>query len=154
VPLRRRPTRLLLTAAIILSLVAGVWISLNPLLAGGGIPRNHWSAPGVRSHGLRMQWISILGARDDAASFWWPWVSLVAAALVLLGAVMIYAQPQYTAAWSASVLTGAVLNLFLGAGLLIASLLALIGGILALIVGLENRTGSGAAGPEDGRSHI
>lgn len=96
-------------AAFVLSLLAGLWM----LLAGGMMGGGSW----MWSHGM-------VG--------WWPWFGVVAGIIVLVGAAMLYAQPRQAPAWGIAILVVSALNLFLGMGGLLASLLGLIGGALAL----------------------
>jgi hypothetical protein len=143
-PRHTRSSRVSLTAAVILSVISGTWLLLAASVAIGAIPRRHWLASWMQGHSDWMPWSDLMGPRTAH-----PWlgpvpVGLIAAALVLLGAVMLCAWPRHAAVWSAAILTGAASNLFLGTGVLIASLMGLIGGTLAFIEGLENtRTSDG-----------
>jgi len=63
---------------------------------------------------------------------WWPWFGLLAGIVVLVGAAMLYAKPRQAHAWGIVILVASALNLFLGMGGILASLLGIIGGALAL----------------------
>lgn len=70
--------------------------------------------------------------RDMAPLFWWPWFGIVAGLIVLLGAAMLYSKPRQRHGWGMVILVLSALNLFLGMGGFLASVLGIIGGALAL----------------------
>ena len=62
----------------------------------------------------------------------WPWFSILAGIVVLLGAIMLYVRPQQRRNWGVAILIASALNLFEGMGGLLAGVLGVIGGILAM----------------------
>ena len=76
------------TAAFVLSLLAGLWmLSFGGMMGGFG-----W--------GGMMEWWQGMGgwmwARGGIRGFgiWWPWFSIFAGIVVLVGAVMLYVRPE------------------------------------------------------------
>jgi hypothetical protein len=63
----------------------------------------------------------------------WPWFGIIAGIIVLIGAAMLYARPEQGPAWGIVILIASALNLFIGIGGLLASLLGITGGALALV---------------------
>jgi len=110
-------------AAFVLSLLAGGWM----LFAGGMIFGSGWG-PGPMG--------GMMGAGGwmwgHGLGMGWPWLGILAGIIVLVGAAMLYAQPKQAPRWGIVILIASALNLFLGVGGLLASLLGLIGGALAL----------------------
>lgn len=113
--------------AFVLSLLAGLWI----VVVGSMMSGSHWG-PGMMGgwmwgHGM------MRGLGGFASSSpWWPWLGLIAGIVVLVGAVMLYARPAQSRGWGLAILAASALNLFLGMGGLLASLLGIVGGALAL----------------------
>jgi len=109
-------------AAFVLSLLAGLWM----LFAGGMVFGSGWPGPmgGMMGAGGWM-WGHGIGMG-------WPWFGVLAGIIVLIGAAMLYAQPGQGQAWGILILIASALNLFIGIGGLLASLLGIIGGALAL----------------------
>ncbi len=111
--------------AFVLSLLAGLWM----LLAGGAMMGSAgWGSmgPGMMGGG-GMGWMwghGVIG--------WWPWLGLLAGIIVLIGAAMLYAKPAQSQGWGIVILVASALNLFLGMGGLLASLLGIVAGALAL----------------------
>jgi hypothetical protein len=98
------------------------------MMAGFG-----WGAGG-------MSWMWGHGMMGRFGSFaspspWWPWLGLIAGIVVLVGATMLYARPKQAQGWGIVILVASALNLFLGMGGILASLLGIIGGALALAGG-------------------
>jgi hypothetical protein len=62
----------------------------------------------------------------------WPWFSIFAGIVVLIGAVVLYVKPQQRRSWGVVVLVASALNFFVGMGGLLAGVLGVIGGVLAL----------------------
>ena len=62
----------------------------------------------------------------------WPWFSIFAGIVVLIGAVVLYVKPQQRRSWGVVVLVVSVVNFFVGMGGLLAGALGVIGGVLAL----------------------
>jgi hypothetical protein len=145
-PRHTRSSRVSLITAIVLSAVSGIWILLATGVTIGAIPRHHWLVSWMQGHSGWMPWSDMMGSRAGHAWVWPVPLGMIAASLVLLGAVLLCAWPRHAAVWSAAILAGAAFNLFLGTGVLIASLLGLIGGTLALVEGVEYpRTSHGTA---------
>jgi hypothetical protein len=116
------------TAAFVLSLLAGLWM----LAMGGWLmswsPTNSqwgWGGMGGMMGGGWMWGHGVLG-------LWWPWFGLLAGIVVLVGAVILYSRPSSAPAWGIVILIASALNLFVGMGGFLASVLGIIGGALAL----------------------
>ena len=62
---------------------------------------------------------------------WWPWFSIIAGIVVLVGAVMLYVKPEQRRSWGVVILVASALNFFVGMGGLLAGTLGVIGGVLA-----------------------
>lgn len=62
----------------------------------------------------------------------WPWLGLIAGAIVVVSAIALYAYPQYRRSLGMTILLVSLLNLFFGMGGLLASLLSIFGGVVAL----------------------
>jgi uncharacterized membrane-anchored protein len=67
-----------------------------------------------------------------STSPWWPWFGIIAGVVVLIGAAMLYIRPKQAQGWGIVILIVSALNLFFGMGGLLAGLLGIIGGALAL----------------------
>lgn len=111
------------TAAFVLSLLAGLWMLLAEAMMSGYGPGWH-PGPGMMGGGGWMWGHGVVG--------WWPWFGILAGIVVLVSAAMLYAQPRLSHAWGTLILVASALNLFLGMGGILASLLGIIGGALAL----------------------
>ncbi|MEX2672719.1 MAG: DUF6114 domain-containing protein [Phycisphaeraceae bacterium] len=141
-------------AAFVVSLLGGVWMILASLFWGVGWGMTDMQRGGRMTHddgmgtgdgmgpmphhgpgGDGMGWMHQRGIMSDGGAeyAWWPWIGLAAGVLVILGAVMLYTRPEQRVAWGTTILVVATVSLFFGAGGIIGSLLAIIGGILALI---------------------
>lgn len=119
-------------AAFVLALLAGLWMvavgSMSMMTRSGFIGWG-WGAGGMGwMWGHRM-----MGGFGASPPLWWPWFGLIAGIVVLVSAAMLYARPAQSQGWGIAILTASALNLFLGMGGLLASLLGLVGGALALI---------------------
>jgi len=117
--------------AFVLSLLAGLWM-LVP-----GAMMYYWglSMMGGWMRGGRMRggWMWHHGMmRDIAPAFWWPWFSIIAGVMVLIGAISLYRKPGQRRGWGIAILVLSALNVFLGLGGFLASVLGIIGGALAL----------------------
>lgn len=110
--------------AFVLALLAGLWmVTVGGMMAGFG-----W-----RSGGMGWMWgHGMMGGSFASPSPWWPWFGLIAGIVVLVGAAMLYARPAQSRGWGLAILVASALNLFLGMGGLLASLLGIIGGALAI----------------------
>lgn len=119
-------------AAFVLALLAGLWMvavgSMSMMARSGFIG---WGAGGMGwmwGHGM----MGGFGGFASGSS-WWPWLGIIAGIIVLIGAAMIYAKPAQSQGWGIAILTASALNLFLGMGGLLASLLGIVGGALAIV---------------------
>jgi hypothetical protein len=63
---------------------------------------------------------------------WWPWFGILAGAIVVVSAIVLYFSPQYRRSLAVTILVASILNLFLGMGGFLASALGIAGGIVAL----------------------
>ncbi len=71
--------------------------------------------------------------RTMMPTFWWPWFGFVAGIAVLIGAAMLYRRPADHAKWGLIILIASGLNFLVGMGGLLAGVLGVIGGALALV---------------------
>jgi len=118
------------TAAFVLSLLAGLWMlamgvwmmSWSP---AGGNGTWGWGGMGGMMGSNWMWGHGLLGV-------WWPWFGLVAGLVVLVGVAMMYAKPETASAWGVAIVVVSALNLFLGMGGFLASVLGILGGALAI----------------------
>ena len=62
----------------------------------------------------------------------WPWVGLLTGALAVIGAIVILASTANHTGWGIAMIVAAVLGLLLGTGGLIAAILVIVGGVLAI----------------------
>ncbi len=109
------------TAAFVLALLAGLW-----MLASGAMMYSFgWDgmASWMWGHGM---------VRGFAPALWWPWFGILAGIVVLIGAGMLYSRPAQSSGWGIVILVASALNFFLGMGGLLAGVLGVIGGALAL----------------------
>jgi hypothetical protein len=118
-----RPSERPITA-FVLALLAGLWM----LAVGGMMAGFNWG-PGMM--GGWMWGHGMMGGLAPSP-FWWPWFGIIAGIVVLVGAAMLYARPEQRQGWGIVILVASALNLLIGIGGVLASLLGLIGGALAL----------------------
>lgn len=114
-----------LTAAFVLSLLAGLWmLSAGSMMSGFGWDGmiGHWQG----MHG----WMWGRGMHTFGMS--WPWLGVAAGIVVLVGAVMLYVKPEQRQSWGLAILVASALNVFVGIGGVLAGALGVIGGVLAL----------------------
>lgn len=111
------------TAAFILSLIAGIWMLAMSGMMAGWAPS--WGGAGHGMMGGGMGNPGVMGTG-------WPWLGLVTGIGVLVGAIGLYARPSVAPTWGIVIVLAAAINLFIGMGGFLASLLGLIGGGLAL----------------------
>jgi hypothetical protein len=107
------------TVAFVLSLLAGLWM----LGAGGMMGGFGWG-------GMMGGWM--WGRGLGRFGVLWPWFSVFAGIVVLIGAVVLYVKPQQRRGWAVVVLVASALYFFVGMGGLLAGALGVIGGVLAL----------------------
>jgi hypothetical protein len=123
-------------AAFIVSLIAGLWMFASGgwMMAGGG-----WT--GMMGGGM-MGWQGYGGASTWMwhhrlmnafwPGGWWSWIGLAAGILVIVGAVAVYAQPSSRAKWGITIIVASVVAMIMGTGGVLAGVLGIIGGVLAL----------------------
>ncbi|MEL6139290.1 MAG: hypothetical protein AAFQ61_01720 [Cyanobacteria bacterium J06626_23] len=108
-------------APFLLSLLGGLWmLGTGRMMYGrmlGGVGRG--------THHMMWQHGVISG-------LWWPWFGLLAGAIIVVSAIFLYLAPRHQRSLGTTILLTAVLNLFLGMGGILASGLAIAGGVLAL----------------------
>ena len=131
-PISNRPT-----AAFVVSLIAGLWMLLAGGMAGWGFMGGHgwgWGGhmmsdghPGGRTWMWNHQMMHAYGG-----GMLWSWTGIVAAAMVLLGAVFLYTRPAAAKGWGLVILVASAVSLLAGAGGFLAGVLGLIGGVLAI----------------------
>ena len=129
------------TAAFVLSLLAGLWMLAAGSMMGGfgrGGMMGGWMGSG-RGMGRGMGgWMGgrmsgwMYGHGTGSFGVIWPWFGILAGIAVLIGAVMLYTNPRQRRGWGALVLVASALNFFVGMGGLLAGVLGVIGGALAL----------------------
>jgi hypothetical protein len=113
-------------AAFVLSLLSGIWM-LMP-----GIMLYVWR-PEMIDGGMQGGWMWRHGMMHGVTSMvWWPWFGVIAGVLVLIGAALLYSKPRQSRSSGLVIVILAALNLFLGMGGFVASVLGIIGGALAL----------------------
>lgn len=114
------------TVPFALSLLAGLW-----MLATAGTTYSfawhHMARP------MTGRWIWCNGMMGHfLPRFWWPWFGILSGILVLVGAGMLYAKPKQSRSCGAVIVAVSAINLLVGAGGFLASVLGIIGGGLAL----------------------
>lgn len=62
----------------------------------------------------------------------WPWLGLIAGAIVLVSAILLYSAPRYARSLGLTIVVTSALNILFGVGGILASLLALSGGLIAI----------------------
>ena len=123
------------TAAFVLSLLSGLWMlaaggMMGGYRAGGMMGGYGWGRmmggwPGMHS------WMWSQGTRGFG--MWWTWFGVLAGIIVLVGAVMLYSKSEQHRTWGIVILVASALSLFVGMGNLVAGMLGVIGGILAVV---------------------
>jgi hypothetical protein len=112
-------------ASFVLSLLAGLWmLTAGGMMGGfvGGGMMGGW--PGMHA------WMWGHGVRSFGA--WHPWFALLAGAIVLVGAIMLYISPEKRRSWGVVILLTSALELSFGMMGLLGGVLGVIGGALAL----------------------
>ena len=113
------------TAALVLSVIAGILIWINCILLGseiGTLMLLYSGAVGVNALVLSI---------PPSLLYVFIAVGVVLGLLVLLGALMAYHSPSRKA-WGALVLICSILSVIIGAGFLFGMILGLIGGLVSL----------------------
>jgi hypothetical protein len=125
------------TIAFVLSLLAGLWMLAAGSMMGGfgwggmmGNRRSMGYGQGMGHWQGMADWMWGRGTR--AFGLWWPWFGLLAGALVIIGAIILYSRPEQRRTWGLVILIVSVLDFFLGMGGLLAGALGVIGGALAM----------------------
>jgi hypothetical protein len=130
------------TAAFVLSLLAGLW-----MLATAGMSYGFaWHHVGGRMPGRWMWCNGVMG--DFLPTIWWPWFGILSGVLVLVGAGVFYAKPEQSRNWGVLILAVSAINLLVGVGGFLASVLGIVGGAMAL--GWHRETRSEASGVDRG----
>ena len=121
-------------AAFVLSLLSGIWMLMPSIMLYA------WH-PDMIDGGMPGGWMWRHGMMHGATSrFWWPWFGAIAGVVVLIGAVLLYSKPRQSRSSGLIIVILAALNLFLGMGGFVASVLGIIGGALALAWRPEHST--------------
>ena len=108
-------------ASFLLSLLGGLWmLGTGRMMYGRGLG-------GVGSGVHHMMW-----RHGVVSGLWWPWFGLLTGAIIVASAIFLYLAPRHQRSLGTTILVTAVLNLFLGMGGMLASGLAIAGGVLAL----------------------
>lgn len=126
--------------AFAFSLAAGIWMLATGGLFGG--LGSHAMMGGMAGSGYGQAqpfqmygWGGMNGwmwGRGFTFGAYWPWFGVVAGTLVTLGALFLYLKPELRRVWGGVIVVASVLSFFLGMGAFIASVLGVIGGVLAL----------------------
>lgn len=82
-----------------------------------------WSGGWMHSQGL---------VCNFAPDYWWPWLGALLGVLIIVGAASLFARPALRVGWGITIIVAAAIGFLMGTGGLLAALLAVIGGILAL----------------------
>lgn len=121
------------TAAFALSLLAGLW-----MLASGGMMSGYgmMGGTGMYGHVGMYGWSGMngwmWGRGVHTFGLWWPWFGVLAGILVIVGAVILFVKPAQAHTWGWIILIASVLDFFLGMGGLVAGVLGIVGGVLAI----------------------
>lgn len=135
-------------AAFILSVMSGAL-----LLAGGGMMGSMYAFfPGFgMMRGISGGYSGMMGQYFGGNGSFGGWfyvitaLGLVAGAMVLVGATMLYSRPEQTSVWGTVILAFSIVGLIGMGGFFAGSILGVIGGVLAIASGKE-RTGNRVAG--------
>ena len=109
------------TVSFLLSLLGGLW------MIGAGRMMSGRVLNGVGQGARHMVW-----RHGMMPGLWWPWFGILAGAIVIVSAILLYLLPRHHRSLGLTILVTAVLNLFLGMGGILASGLAIVGGALAV----------------------
>jgi len=114
------------TGAFVLTLIAGLWMLAIGMMSYG-FRWHHMRGP------MAGGWMWCNGMMGHfAPGFMWPWLGLLAGIVILVGAVMLYTKPEQSSTWGLVIVVAAALNFLFGVGGVLASLLGLVGGALAM----------------------
>ncbi len=115
------------TAAFVLTLMAGVWILAMAVSWWGWGPHDGPSSGMMGGGWMRGHGALALGGP------WTAWLGLAAGTVLVAGAIGMYARPRTAPAWGVIVIIGTAVNLFVGLGGFLASVLGIVGGALAAL---------------------
>lgn len=106
-------------------------------MGGFGMGRMMGGAPGsgygrYRMYGWRGMNGWMWGRGVHTFGLWWPWFGVAAGILVIVGAIIVFLNPSQRRSWGAVIAVVSALDFFLGMGGLIAGVLGVIGGVLAM----------------------
>lgn len=122
-------------AAFTVSLIAGLWMIASAGMMGlgwGGMMGSDYMAGG-RGYGGMYTWVWPRGyMHGGLAGAWWSWVGIAAAIIVIVSAVLVYADPRRRQGWGTVLIVVSGVALIAGAGLL-PGILGIVGGVLALV---------------------
>lgn len=111
--------------SFLLSLSGGLWMIASGRMMYGNfhqIPMNDGWGMGNTMLGSGMM---------AQFGLWWPWFGLLAGSVIIVSALFLYIAPQYRRSLGSTILVTSILNLFLGMGGLLASVLGITGGVVA-----------------------
>jgi hypothetical protein len=115
------------TTAFVLSLLAGLWILAMDGMMGG------WNEDQLHS---LMSGQGVFGSWMRTASMFtptlWQLFSLLVGLLVLAGATLLYVRPCHRHIWGAIIVGASALDFLFGAGGILAGVLGVIGGTVAI----------------------
>ena len=121
--------------AAIFALIGGIWMLFTALgrtgwthgmFGGSGHHGGNWSGNWMHQNGI------MCGFMSGDFGFVWPWVGLLTGALAVTGAIVILASTAHHTGWGIAMIVAAVLGMLLGTGGLIAAILVIVGGVLAI----------------------
>lgn len=128
------------TAAFVLSLLAGLWMlsaaGMMGMMGGYGFggmmggQGGQYGPSGMNHSQGRGGWMWSSGMHGFGAT--WLWLGVAAGIVVLIGAVMLYVKPQERRGWGLAILIISAVDFFVGMGGLLAGILGVIGGALAM----------------------
>ncbi|EDX83277.1 hypothetical protein S7335_457 [Synechococcus sp. PCC 7335] len=112
-----------------LSLLGGLWMLLSGRFMYGSFTRMPGRSPGGWGHHHMLWGRGILGH----FGLGWPWLGLIAGAIVIVSAAILYAYPRHRQSMGITILLVSLLNLVFGMGGMMASALGIVGGVVALL---------------------
>jgi hypothetical protein len=128
-----RETQQALTAAGVLSVIAGAWMLIGPTW----MVNMHWDSmhdgsmmhsvrPWLWHHSFMGSWVPPLG---------WPWPGVVAGLAVLICGILLLTNPAQRVVWGVIILASSALILLTSMGGALPGVLGIVGGVLALAGG-------------------